>query len=137
VLIDVASFDPIGAETPLKVSEVAPLSVVPKTVTAAPAGALAGANPEIFAVTLKTAVLLAVPSSVRTWIVPVVAPAGTTAFSELGPTNVTVTAAVPLNLTVGAPRKPEPLMVTVVAPGSPRPRSTGAGATNGNSRSTR
>ena len=66
----------------LKVTELAPLKLVPLIWTLVPTGPLVGAKPLMvggLAVTVKLLVLLTVPPSVVTLIGPVVAPAGTVA----------------------------------------------------------
>ena len=70
---------------PLKATAVAPVKPVPVRVTLVPTGPLAGVNPVMVeaeaVVTVKLAVLVAVPPGVVTEIVPVAAPAGTVALT--------------------------------------------------------
>ena len=69
------------ALTPLNVTPVAPVKLVPLIVTLVPVGPLAGVKLVIVGglVTVKLVALVAVPPGVVTLIVPVVALAGTVA----------------------------------------------------------
>ena len=67
----------MGADVPLKVTAVAPVKLVPVTVTDVPTTPLVGVKLVIAGVTVKFAALFAVPAGVVTAIRPVVAPVGT------------------------------------------------------------
>jgi hypothetical protein len=69
------------AATPLKVTEEAPVKLVPVIVTEMPAGPLAGVKPVICGggISVKLVVLVAVPATVVTATNPVPAPAGAVA----------------------------------------------------------
>jgi hypothetical protein len=96
-----------GAETPLNLTLVVPVKLVPLIVTNVPTGPLVGENDEMVGagtdaeVTAKTQGLVAVPSGVVTLIGPVVAPAGTFVVILVNPFVANV-ADVPLNLTAVA-----------------------------------
>ena len=82
VVIWVAESTVKVADVPLKPTSVAPVRFVPVIVTDVPTGPLVGAKLVIAAagaVTVKLAVLVAVPPGVVTLSVPVVAPVGTVA----------------------------------------------------------
>ena len=68
-------------------------------------------------ITVKLAVLVAVPPGDVTEIVPVVAPVGTTAVMDVSDRTVKVVATVPLKETVVTPVSPVPVIVTVVPTG--------------------
>jgi len=70
--------------TPLNVTVVAPLNVVPVITTFVPTGPRDGENPMIVGETVKLSPLTAVPDAVVTLIVPVVAAAGTVAVICVG-----------------------------------------------------
>jgi hypothetical protein len=78
---------------------------VPEMVTATPAGATDGVNPEMvgaaLAATVKGLALVAVPEGLVTLIVPVVAFCGTATTSRVAAADVTV-AATPLKRTVSS-----------------------------------
>lgn len=65
------------AAVPLKVTDVAPVRLVPEIVTFVPTGPLLGVKLRITGVTLKLAALAVVPPAVVTVMGPVVAPLGT------------------------------------------------------------
>jgi hypothetical protein len=87
-----------AASVPLKRTLAVPVKFVPLTVTAVPTGPLVGVNEVIVGgrVTVKSPVLVAVPSGVVTLILPVVAPLGTVVLICAPETTVKV-AAIPLN----------------------------------------
>jgi hypothetical protein len=98
-----------------------PVRFVPVIVTFVPTGPEAGVNDVIVGgkgITVKFAALGAVPPAVVTPILPVVAPAGTVAFSEAAETAVTAAAATPLNLIDEPAVKFVPAIITTV-PGVP------------------
>jgi hypothetical protein len=109
------------APTPLNVTDVAPVKRFPLIVTEVPTAPLegeklliVGAFPED---TVKFDELVAVPDGVVSEILPVVAPAGTVAFTWALEMKLKV-AEVPLNRTALTPVKLEPLIATWV-PGVP------------------
>ena len=69
----------LPAFTPLNVTAVAPVKLVPLIVTVVPAPPLVGVKPVIVGTTLKFAALIAVPPGVVRPSGPVVAAAGTVA----------------------------------------------------------
>jgi hypothetical protein len=69
----------LAAFTPLNVTAVAPVKLVPLIVTVVPAPPLVGVKPVIVGTTLKLVALVAVPAGVVTPSGPVVAVAGTVA----------------------------------------------------------
>jgi hypothetical protein len=69
----------LEAFTPLNVTAVAPVKLVPLIVTVVPMAPLAGVKPAIVGNTLKLVALVAVPPELVTLTGPVVAPAGTVA----------------------------------------------------------
>jgi hypothetical protein len=107
---------------PLNFTAVAPVKFVPVMVTIVPTSPLVGVKDVIVGsgigkvVTVKSAELVAVPSGVVTDILPVVAPAGTVAFTDVAVISVIVltATAVPLNLIEVIPPKFVPLIVTTV-----------------------
>jgi hypothetical protein len=123
VILVPAAFTVKLAETPLNLTEVAPVNFFPKISTFVPGGPLVGENDVISAapVTVKLVALVAVPAGVVTVILPVVALAGTftvilvPALFTLNPGAFT-----PLKFTEVVPPKFVPLMVTVV-PTGPEP----------------
>ena len=102
-------------------------------VTLVPGVPLVGVKPVTVgagAVTVKLAALLAVPPGVVTWILPVVAPAGTAAVIWVADTTVKAGWLVLLKVTAVAPVKFVPLMVTLVPTGplvGVKPVMVGAG----------
>lgn len=104
---------------PLNFTSVAPLRLVPISVTTAPGTPTAGeklvrvGGPLVVVVTVKVAVLVAVPHTPVTLTVPVVAPVGTVAVMLVAEPTVNV-ALVPLKFTAVAPVKPVPVIVTLV-----------------------
>ena len=106
------------APTPLNVTAVAPLKLVPLMVTLAPIAPVAGEKPEIAgpATTVNAPELVAVPPGVVTLMVPDVAPAGTVAWMEVAEVTLKVAFA-PLNATAVAPVKFVPAMVTLAPTG--------------------
>ena len=100
----------------MNLTAVAPVNRVPVRVTVAPTPPLAGVKLVRIGAATKVRLegLVAVPPTVVTVIVPVVAPAGTTAVIEVALTTVKLLAAVPLNWTAVAPVKTVPARVTVV-----------------------
>jgi hypothetical protein len=112
------------AARPFTVTPVAPIKLVPVTVTTVPGRALVGAMLMMVgavagaAVTIKGVLLVAVPVGEVTVMVPVCALAGTLNVIVAASTTVKpVTATVP-NCTAVVPKKPVPLSVTTV-PGMP------------------
>jgi hypothetical protein len=110
---------------------------VPEIVTLVPTGPLDGVKPLIVravGVTEKFVALVAICPATDTRIVPVVAPAGTTAISCVADADVTA-AAVPLNVTelpAGVVAKFDPLIVTGVPTGpelGENPEIVGGGVT--------
>jgi len=100
------------AEAPLNLTAVAPVKVVPVTVTLVPGAPLVGENVVILGDTEKLAALVVLPAGVVTLILPELAPAGTVAVILIA--ELTVNAAeVPLKLTAVAPVKFAPLMTTL------------------------
>lgn len=71
-----------AALAPLKATELAPVKPVPLILTDVPTPPLLGVKPEIVGctTTVKLLALVAIPASVVTVIVPVVAPLGTVAL---------------------------------------------------------
>ena len=108
-----------AALVPPNVTLVVPVKFAPPIVTFTPAGPLVGAKDEIVGaggVTVKAFALVAVPPGAVTLIVPVDAPVGTVAESEVSEPNVN-DALVPPNLTLVVPVKPLPVIVTFVPTG--------------------
>src|SRR5439155_20198203 len=102
-----------------KVTEVAPVKLVPLIVTWVPTGPLVGVKELIVggeAVTVKLPALVAVPPGAVTLIDPEVAPLGTVAVIWVLVFTVKL-AAVPLKATAVAPVKLVPVMVTEVPTG--------------------
>jgi hypothetical protein len=97
---------------------VAPVKLVPVIVTLVPAGPKVGVNDvmvgAVLFVTVKSAVLVAVPPAVVTLTLPVVAPMGTVAVICVSELTVKVVAEVVLNFTELAPKNPVPVIVTTV-----------------------
>lgn len=114
VVICVSEFTVSCAAVPLKATAVAAVKPDPEIVTAVPTGPLEGLNmlttggPS----TVKLVELVAVPFGVVTPMAPVFAPLGTEVLIRLSEPAVNV-AEVPLNFTLVAPVKPEPLIVTL------------------------
>src|SRR5262245_25618941 len=107
------------AAVPLNRTALAPPKFVPVIVTAVPTWPLVGANDAIVGaggVTVKSVVLVALPTALLTVIGPVVAPAGTVASMRVLDTMLKV-AAVPPNWTLSALSKLVPVMVTGVPTG--------------------
>jgi len=108
------------ADVPLNFTEVAPLKFEPLIVTDVPTGPLVGENDEIVGaeleVTWKLVPLVAVPSGVVTWILPLLAPDGTVAVIWVEELAVNVAAVAP-KLTPVVPVKLVPVIVTVVPTG--------------------
>jgi len=101
-----------AAAVPLKLTAVAPVKLLPLTVTEAPIWPLAGEKFVIVGAAVNVPELVTVPAGVCTLILPVVTPDGTTA--EICTLESTVKAAfLPLNFTDELPMKLAPLMVTV------------------------
>lgn len=90
------------------------LKPTPLICTTVPTGPLPGLKPVIDSVGVKLEALVPVPAGVVTEIVPVTAPFGTFAFSELVETNVTEAELSVPNLTVAFGVKSCPLIVTVL-----------------------
>jgi hypothetical protein len=115
----------VVAATPPNVTDVAPVKPEPAIVTTVPALPLVGVNVETQGpdplVTMKSVVLVAVPSESVTAIFPVVAPDGTVAVICVFELTVKDDAAVPLKVTeetaLGASWNPDPWMMTVVPTG--------------------
>ena len=110
----------IVAAMPLNFTAVAPIRLVPETVTVDPGAPDGGVNAVIFgtAYTVKLVALLPVPAVVVTEIFPVAAPAGTIALIHAAEFTVNEAAATPSNFTDVAPVKFAPL-ITRVVPGGP------------------
>jgi hypothetical protein len=108
------------AVTPLNLTALAPVRLVPVITTVAPTAPLAGRKEATVgaATTVKLEALVAVPPGVVTEIVPVVAPAGTVAVTCVAESTVNDVAATPLNLTAVAPVRFVPV-ITTVAPTAP------------------
>jgi hypothetical protein len=103
------------AATPWNLTTVAPAKLLPEIVTDTPTGPLVGVNEVTFGgrITVKLALLVAVPAGVVTLILPLVAPTGT--FVVIFELDTTVKPALaPLNLTALAPFKFTPVTVTFV-----------------------
>jgi hypothetical protein len=105
----------VVAATPLNLTEVAPVKLVPVILTVVPTGPEVGVNDVIVGSgavdTVKFVELVPVPEGVVTAIFPVVAPVGTVAVICVDEFTVNV-ALVPLNVTDVAPVKPVPVMTT-------------------------
>lgn len=103
------------ADTPSKVTAVAPVKFEPVIVTSVPTRPFAGENDVITGTgaTVKSSVLVALPAELVTVIGPVVAPEGTTALIRVPDTTVKV-APTPLKATEDVPAKFVPVMVTVL-----------------------
>jgi hypothetical protein len=123
VVICVSEFTVKDAETPPKVTRVAPVRCEPMIVTVVCGTLVVGVSPVIVGaaavtvtVTVKVAALTPVPAAVVTRIVPLAAPAGVNAViceSEA----VVKTAGVPSKLTVVAPVNALPEIDTLVPAG--------------------
>src|SRR6267378_7701545 len=106
----------------LKVTELAPLKLVPLICTLVPAGPLAGVKSLMVGagggglVTVKLLALLVVPPAVVTPMGPVPAPAGTVAWITVGELTVYVALTL-LKVTALAPLKLVPLIWTLVPTG--------------------
>jgi hypothetical protein len=120
-LICVSELTTNEAGVPLKATVVAPAMCSPLIATVVPTGPLVGVKELIVGggpgtVTVKAAVLVALPAGVVTLIGPRLAPLGTVALSFVSETALKE-AGVPLKATAVAPVKCAPLMVTVVPTG--------------------
>jgi hypothetical protein len=95
-------------------TDVAPVRFVPVIVTKVPTGPLSGLRLEMAGagMTVKLAVLVAMPPGVVTPIIPVAAPTGTVAVICVDEITVNMTAGMPPNVTDEALLKFEPVMVT-------------------------
>jgi hypothetical protein len=117
ILVDGATLN-VVAETPLKVTAVAPVKFVPVIVTIVPTGPKVGVNDVIVGtpvlVTVNLWELQAVPPGVVTQIFPVVAPLGTVAVIWVDEPPEKVVADVPPNVTAVAPVRVVPVIVTIV-----------------------
>ena len=107
------------AETPLKVTLVAPVKVEPVIVTGVPFDPLVGEKELIFGSTVKLVELVALPTVLVTLIGPLVAPLGTLALSWVSEIPLKDAAGVPLKATAVVPVKWVPVMVTIF-PTAPR-----------------
>lgn len=107
-----------AADTPSKVTDVAPVKLEPVIVTWVPTRPLVGENDVTTGTgaTMKLSVLVALPAEFVTVIRPVVAPAGTTALIRVFDVTVKV-ALTPLNDTELVPRKFVPSILTLVPTG--------------------
>ncbi len=105
------------AGTPLKVTAVAPVKLVPVITTLEPGSPLAGENAVTPGAVVKSIALVAVPAELDTVIRPVVAPEGTVAVIRVEELTVNW-ADTPLNVTEVMAVKFVPLIVTEV-PGAP------------------
>lgn len=102
---------------PVKVTEVAPVRLVPVIVTEVPTPPEVGLIAEIVgaaAFTVNVPALVAVNPPLVTLIAPVVTPIGATAVIDVAETTVNEVAFKPLNLTAVAVVKLVPVMVIVV-----------------------
>jgi len=107
------------AVVPPKVTLVVPVKLVPPIVTFTPTGPLVGAKDVIVGaggVTVNAVALVAVPPGAVTTIVPVDAPAGTVAVSDVSEATMN-DAPVPPNFTLVVPVKLVPVIVTVMPTG--------------------
>src|SRR6185436_913843 len=95
-----------------------PLTLITVPLSAVPLG---GANPVIFGSSLKIVVVFPLPAGFVTLRVPVVAPSGTTTFSDVAVTAVGVAGIRPGNNTRVAPVRFVPAIVTWV----PTPAAAG------------
>jgi hypothetical protein len=104
------------ALTPLNLTEVAPVRLVPVIVTLVPMKPLVGEKLVIVGagMTVKLLALVAVPPGVVAAIGPVVAPEGTVAVIWVEELTVKVVALVPLNFTAVAPVRLVPVITTLV-----------------------
>jgi hypothetical protein len=103
------------ALTPLNVMAIAPVKFAPVIVTSVPTGPLVGVKVEMVgaARTVNAAALVAVPPGVVTFMVPLVAPAGTVAVIWVAEITVNA-AAMSLSVTAVAPVKSVPPTVITV-----------------------
>lgn len=101
------------AVTLLKMTEVAPVKLLPLIVTAVPIVPLVGEKLVIFGLTAKLLTLVAVPFGVVTLITPAIAPTGTVVVMEVSESTLNV-ALTPLNWTLVAPVKFVPVIATDV-----------------------
>jgi hypothetical protein len=101
------------ADTPLNLTAVTPVKLVPLIVTDVPGEPLFGARPLILGPIVNEPPLVTVPADVVTEILPVVAPLGTVVLIRvtLATENVAET---PLNLTALTLENPVPLIPTAV-----------------------
>lgn len=103
----------------LKATAVAPVNPDPVSVTAVPAGPLAGVKEVICGAgvgseTVKVEALVPVPAEFVTLMDPVVAPEGTEVEICVSEATINEAADVPLNATLVVPVKLEPVTVTAV-----------------------
>lgn len=108
-----------AAVVPPNVTFVVPVKLLPAIVTFVPAVPLAGAKDEMVGaggVTVNAVALVAVPPGVVTLIVPVDAPVGTVAVTEVSEPTVNDAEVAP-NVTLVVPVKPVPVMVTLAPTG--------------------
>ena len=102
------------ADTPLNLTDVTPVKLVPKIATDVPTGPWFGDRLLILGpTTVKVPALVTVPAEVVTVILPVVAPAGMVVLIRVALATVNV-APVPLNRTALTLVNPAPLMTTAV-----------------------
>jgi hypothetical protein len=87
---------------------------VPVIVTLSPTTPLCGVKEVMVSGIVKVPELRAVPATVVSAILPVVAPAGTVALTCVALTGVTLAAATPLKVTPVGPDRFDPLIVTTV-----------------------
>jgi len=106
------------APTPLKVTDVTPLKLVPLMVTLVPTGPLAGVKLVIVGgfTTVNALLLVALPAELVTLSGPVVAPTGTVAWINVAELTEKL-ALTPLKATAVAPVKFVPLIATFVPAG--------------------
>lgn len=104
----------VGAVAPLNRTTLLALKPIPLIFTTLPVGPLDGENAVMLSVTVKFEPLVTVPWGVTTWTLPVLAPSGTTAFTCVLDTGLTVGDGRLLNRTTLAPFRFVPLIVTVV-----------------------
>lgn len=112
-----------GAETPLKLTDVAPARFVPVIVTPSPRPPVVGLNDVTVGITrvavaVKLVALVAVPPAATTLILPVIAPTGTPTTIEFAETTLKAVVFVPPKLIEFTFTKFVPVIVTLV-PGPP------------------
>jgi hypothetical protein len=104
------------AEIPLNETSVAPVKLVPVSITSSPTKPLVGAKLMMLGVTIKSVAVVNDPTVLMTVIAPVVAPMGTVVVIWTSEFTVKV-ANVPLKSTEVAVQNPVPYNITVVPTG--------------------